>query len=78
MLLVVPLETLEDWQVETSTNNLHTNTVTFETSINAAFIKPGDIFQIIDQHKDGKSWGGRISSSSSTTAIKVDRKPTGL
>ena len=60
------------------TNNLHTNTVTFETSLNAAFLKPGDIIQIIDQLKSGKSWGGRISTSSTTTAINVDRKPTGF
>jgi len=58
------------------TNNWNTNTVTFDTSINAAFLRPGDIVQVIDQNKDGKSWGGRVSSSSSTSAINVDRKPT--
>tara|TARA_Y100000992_G_scaffold133630_1_gene88244 strand:- start:1866 stop:8756 length:6891 start_codon:yes stop_codon:yes gene_type:complete len=55
------------------TNNWNTNTVTFETSLNAAFLRPGDIIQVIDQHKEGKSWGGRISTSSSTTAINIDR-----
>ena len=60
------------------TNNWNTNTVTFETSLNAAFLRPGDIVQVIDQHKEGKSWGGRISSSSSTTAINIDRKPSGF
>ena len=60
------------------TNNLNTDTVTFETSLNAAFLRPGDIFQVIDQNKEGKSWGGRISTGSSTTAINVDRKPTGF
>ena len=58
------------------TNNLNTNTVTFSTSLNAAFLPPGDIIQVIDQNKEGKSWGGRVSSSSSTTAINIDRKPT--
>lgn len=58
------------------TNNLNTNTVTFSTSLNAAFLRPGDIVQVIDQNKEGKSWGGRVSTSSSTTAINVDRKPT--
>ena len=58
------------------TNNLNTNTVTFSTSLNAAFLRPGDIIQVIDQNKEGKSWGGRVSSSSSTTAINIDRKPT--
>ena len=60
------------------TNNWNTNTVTFETSLNAAFLRPGDIVQVIDQHKEGKSWGGRISSSSTTTAINIDRKPSGF
>ena len=60
------------------TNNLHTNTITFQTSLNAAFLRPGDIIQVIDQLKSGKSWGGRISTSSTTTAIKIDRKPTGF
>ena len=44
--------------------------------MNAAFLRPGDIVQVIDQNKEGKSWGGRVSTSSSTTAINVDRKPT--
>lgn len=60
------------------TNNWNTNTVTFETSLNAAFLRPGDIIQVIDQHKEGKSWGGRVSTSSSTTVINIDRKPTGF
>ena len=60
------------------TNNLHTNTVTFNTSLNASFLRPGDIIQVVDALKSGKSWGGRISTSSTTTAIKIDRKPTGF
>jgi len=60
------------------TNNWNTNTVSFSTSLNAAFLRPGDIIQVIDQHKEGKSWGGRVSASSSTTAINIDRKPTGF
>ena len=58
------------------TNNWNTNTVSFSTSLNAAFLRPGDIVQITDQNKSGKSWGGRISTSSSTTAVNIDRKPT--
>ena len=64
------------------TNNLHTNTVTFETSLNAAFLKPGDIIQIIDQLKSGKSWGGRISNDQTTggssSIIRLDRQPSGF
>ena len=64
------------------TNNLHTNTVTFETSLNASFIRPGDIVQIVDQLKSGKSWGGRISNdqtgSGTSSIIRLDRQPTGF
>ena len=55
-------------------NNLHTNTITFGTSMNAAFIRPGDIIQVMDNQKSGKSWGGRIKASSSTSSIKLDRQ----
>jgi predicted phage tail protein len=58
------------------TNSLNTNTVAFTTSVNAVFLRPGDIVQVLDQHKEGKSWGGRVSSSSSTSALNIDRKPT--
>ena len=64
------------------TNNWNTNTVTFDTSLNAAFLRPGDIIQIIDQNKEGKSWGGRISNdqtgSGTSTIIRLDRHPTGF
>ena len=55
-------------------NNLHTNTISFATGLNAAFLRPGDIIQVADNHKSGKSWGGRIKSSSSTSSIKLDRQ----
>jgi len=64
------------------TNNWNTNTVTFDTSLNAAFLRPGDIIQVIDQNKEGKSWGGRISNnqtgSGTSTIIRLDRHPTGF
>ena len=60
------------------TNNWNTNTVSFSTSLNAAFLRPGDIVEVIDKNKTGKSWGGRVSTGSSTTAINLDRKPTGF
>ncbi|HAW03545.1 MAG TPA: hypothetical protein DCW83_02590, partial [Saprospirales bacterium] len=52
-------------------NNLHTNTVTFGTSMNAAFIRPGDIIQIMDNQKSGKSWGGRIKAGQGNTTGKI-------
>ena len=64
------------------TNNWNTNTVSFSTSVNAAFLRPGDIIQVIDQQKEGKSWGGRISNdqtaSGTTSIIRLDRHPTGF
>ena len=55
-------------------NQLHTNTVSFATGLNAAFIRPGDIVQVFDNAKEGKSWGGRIKTGSTTSSIKLDRK----
>lgn len=64
------------------TNNWNTNTVSFSTSVNAAFLRPGDIVQVIDQQKEGKSWGGRISNdqtgSGTNRIIRLDRHPTGF
>lgn len=64
------------------TNNWNTNTVSFSTSVNAAFLRPGDIVQVIDQQKEGKSWGGRISNdqtgSGTDRIIRLDRHPTGF
>ena len=64
------------------TNNLHTNTVTFETSLNAAFLKPGDIIKSLTDTKSGKSWGGRISNDQTTggssSIIRLDRQPSGF
>ena len=64
------------------TNNWNTNTVTFSTSLNTAFLRPGDIFQVIDKNKEGKSWGGRISNdqtgSGTTSIIRLDRHPSGF
>ena len=59
-------------------DNLHTNTVSFSTSLNAAFLRPGDIVQIMDNQKSGKSWGGRVKTGSSisgdVTTLKIDRQ----
>jgi predicted phage tail protein len=55
-------------------NQLHTNTVSFATGLNAAFLRPGDIVQVFDNAKEGKSWGGRIKTGSSTSSIKLDRQ----
>ena len=64
------------------TNNWNTNTVSFSTSINAAFLRPGDIVQVLDDKKEGKTWGGRITSlqtgSGTSSIIRIDREPGGF
>ena len=54
--------------------NLNTQTVSFKTSINASFLQPGDIINVLDKRKQGKSWGGRISAVTDTNTFTLDRE----
>ena len=55
------------------TEILENETVSFSTSINAGFLKPGDVVFVQDADRDIISNSGRLSSSSSTTGINLDR-----
>ena len=58
------------WKLWTAINQ--TELVSFKTAINAAFLVPGDIINIQDNHQFNLSYSGRIRSAS-TTSITVDR-----
>jgi len=60
------------WKLWTAINQ--TELVSFETSINAAFLAPGDIVNIQDADRNAIRYGGRISSSvaPTTTSITID------
>ena len=52
---------------------VNTETVTFKTGLDAAFLKPGDIIKVLDASRQGEKYGGRVSTGSSSTVIKLDR-----
>ena len=55
------------------TEILENEVVSFQTSINAGFLKPGDVVLLQDADRDVISNSGRLSSSSSTTEVNLDR-----
>lgn len=64
------------WKLWTAINQKEL--VSFSTSINAAFIQPGNIINVQDSDKHAVSYSGRISKTGtlSTTAIPLDRSIT--
>ena len=54
------------------TEILETEAITFSTSINAGFLKPGDVVFVQDADVDDIRYSGRVSSSSTTTSINID------
>ena len=58
------------WKTWTAINQ--TELLTFKTSINAAFLKPGDIVNVQDVDERGVHFSGRITASSNS-AITLDR-----
>ena len=62
------------WQVLTEI--LETEGVSFSTSINGGFLKPGDVVLIQDADVDNIRYSGRLNSGSTTTSIKIDSAVT--
>jgi hypothetical protein len=61
------------WKAWTATNQ--TETISFSTAINAAFLTPGDIINVQDQNVTGTAFSGRITASSNS-AVTLDRNIT--
>jgi hypothetical protein len=62
------------WKLWTSLNQ--TEVASFKTSINAAFLSPGDLINIQDNHDFGFAYGGRlknVSHNSGVTTLDFDR-----
>ena len=55
------------------TDKIETELCKFTTSVNAAFIRPGDIINIQDYTLDAVQFSGRINTGTSTTAVTLDR-----
>jgi predicted phage tail protein len=59
------------WQISSLLNE--TEIVTFTTSINASFLRPGDIINIQDKDDIGVESSGRVAAGSTTNVINLDR-----
>ena len=51
---------------------METEGISFSTSINAGFLKPGDVVLVQDADVDNVRYSGRISASSTTDDINID------
>ena len=51
---------------------METEGISFETSFNGGFLKPGDVVNVQDADRDHIRFSGRTSSSNTTTTINVD------
>lgn len=61
--------------------NLETETINFITGLEAAYLRPGDIFKVFDRHKKAARFGGRTSQISDTVggqSIYLDDNITAL
>ena len=63
------------WKAWTAVNQ--TELLTFTTSVNAAFLSPGDVVNVQDSSKTGVHFSGRITASSNS-AITLDRNIASL
>lgn len=64
------------------TENLETESITFKVGIETiGLLRPGDVVQIFDAHKNGNRLGGRLSNivcTNSNTSILLDSEISGL
>ena len=60
-----------NWHLATDTKE--TEIVSFTTSINASFLRPGDIINVQDKNNLNIEASGRVSTGSTTTSINLDR-----
>lgn len=56
-------------------SELHlTQTVTFKTGREGAYVRPGDVFTVMDNYRAGESHGGRLLNvSGDLTSVRLDR-----
>lgn len=54
------------------TGALETETVSFETGLEASILKPGDIIKISDSNRDAKRYCGRCNINVSTGVVTID------
>jgi predicted phage tail protein len=54
------------------TKQLEKEVINFETGIRAAYLRIGDVIEVMDNNKTAKHSGGRISSIIDSTTIEID------
>lgn len=60
-----------------TTERIITETVTFQTSLEGLYLRPGDVFSVYDNYRFSKQQGGRIESfNAARTEITLDRPVT--
>jgi predicted phage tail protein len=62
------------WKLYTAINQ--TEMVSFNTSINAAFLSPGDVIKVQDADKYKLAYSGKATGTPTTTSIPLDRTIT--
>ena len=62
------------WKLYTAINQ--TEMVSFNTSINAAFLSPGDVIKVQDADKYRLAYSGKATGTPTTTSIPLDRTIT--
>jgi len=60
------------WKLWTAINQ--TEIISFSTSINAAFLAPGDVINVQDAHEHSIAFSGRILGVASATRVTLDRQ----
>lgn len=55
------------------TERLETDTVTFKSGLEGAYIRPGSIVEIMDEYRAGARYGGRIAKSNSVSEVVLDK-----
>jgi len=51
---------------------METEVIQFSASLEASYLRPGDVIQIVDNHKIEKRSGGRISKIKNSNTIEID------
>lgn len=65
---------LGKWALITNANE--TEVVEFKTGYEGVVVSPGSIINIMDTHRAGKQWGGRVNTVSTAASVTLDRSVT--
>jgi len=52
-----------------TSEKLNTETIRFKTGLNASFLRPGDVINVLDARRQGVGWSGRVLKPSDSTNL---------